>query len=139
MAQLYTDHNVAVRVAEILHQSGHEALIARDVGLARAEDDEHLLFAVQQGRTLLTHNRKDFILLHNALCRWSAAWPAQPAPHHFGILVLQQDIGAAELSHAVDSFLASAPYLPNELYRWQQNSGWTRLQTGTRNVWLPYP
>ena len=56
MANFYTDHDVSLRVASLLRQLGHTAVTARDLGLERAGDDEHLLTAAQRGWILVTHN-----------------------------------------------------------------------------------
>jgi predicted nuclease of predicted toxin-antitoxin system len=66
VASFYIDHDVNVRVAQHLHALGHAARTARDLQLERAQDDQQLLVAAQNGWTLVTHNRKDFILLHRA-------------------------------------------------------------------------
>ena len=49
MASFYPDHDVALRVAVLLREHGHMALTARDIGLERAGDHEHLLMAAQRG------------------------------------------------------------------------------------------
>lgn len=76
MAAFYLDHNVAVQVAHMLRAAGHDIVTARDLGLDHASDDEHLLTAAQQVRILVSHNRADFVLLHTAWQRWTAAWQA---------------------------------------------------------------
>ncbi len=124
MADFYTDHNVAIEVAPRLRFLGHTAGTAHDLHLENAEDDEHLLVAAQHGWTLVTHNRKDFILLHNAWRRWTGAWqvPAQ----HGGILIVPQVWPAHQTASAIDSFVRMGASLKNQLYVWRQNSGWVR-------------
>jgi hypothetical protein len=71
--------------------------------------------------TLVTHNRKDFELLHAAWIRWSGAW--QTTAQHVGILILPQawsvERAVLELSSATTSLV-----LPNHLYRYLPASGW---------------
>jgi len=70
VASFDTDHDVALQVAVLLREHGHMALTARAIGLERAGDHEHLLTAAQRGWILVTHNRQDFFLLHDAWRRW---------------------------------------------------------------------
>jgi hypothetical protein len=71
--------------------------------------------------TLVTHNRKDFDLLHAAWIRWSGAW--QTTARHLGILILPQawsvERAVLELSSATTSLV-----LPNHLYRYLPTGGW---------------
>ncbi len=71
MAEFYLDHNVARELAEHLCHAGHAARTARDLGTERASDDAHLSLAARSGWILVTHNAKDFVLLHAAWHRWS--------------------------------------------------------------------
>ncbi len=164
MADLYADHNVPLRLVELLCAEGFDTFMARSVGLEGAQDDEHFFFAVQQRRTLLTNNRRDFTLLHNAWVRWFAALMGHggqvraenvsvsgfiPAlglagtPRlvldHPGIIILPQSIPVEEISQALAEFLATSPQLANEVYGWRRQQGWRRFQTGTKDDWLPYP
>jgi hypothetical protein len=123
LARLYFDHNVALQLADLLKQSSHDVLVADEAGLAGADDDEHLLFSADARRALITHNAKDFVLLHAAWRRWSRAWDV--AAEHAGVLVVAQR-PFAELARELDAFLANAPPLTNELYRWRTASGWSR-------------
>ena len=84
MASFYTDHDVALQVALLLRQIGHTAITARDLGLERAGDDEHLLTAAQRGWILVTHNRQHFLLLHDAWRRWLRVFGVSTV--HAGIL-----------------------------------------------------
>lgn len=72
--RFYTDHNVALRVAVELRSFGHLVATARERGRERAGDDEQLLVATLYAEILLSHNEKDFVLLHDARLRWSRAW-----------------------------------------------------------------
>ncbi len=121
MADLYTDHNVALQIAVLLRAAGHDVVTARERNLERAGDDEQLLAAAEVGRLLITHNAKDFILLHDAWRRWSKAWNL--AAHHAGILVIPQ-LPPARAAQEIDDFLRSRPRLQDELYLWRAASGW---------------
>jgi hypothetical protein len=49
-----------VLVASILQGDGFDTLTARDAGMLGRSDEEHLQFATDAERTVLTHNRRDF-------------------------------------------------------------------------------
>lgn len=58
--RLYLDEDVNVLVADLLNARGFDALTVRDAGQLQASDEEQLAYAVNQQRTLVTHNRTDF-------------------------------------------------------------------------------
>ena len=122
MADFYLDDNIAIDLARELRSWGHTATTARDQGLDGADDDEHLLVAAQRGWTLLTNNRKDFILLHGAWRRWASAW--QVPARHAGILILRQEWPPRQAAKEVDSFIKTGGPLGNQLYVWYPSSGW---------------
>lgn len=66
MTLLYANENFPLPVVESLRRLGHDVLTVREVGKAgrAVPDDEVLSFAASEGRTLLTLNRKHFVLLH---------------------------------------------------------------------------
>lgn len=66
MTLLYANENFPLPVVESLRRLGHDVLTVREVGKAgrAVSDDEVLSFAASEGRTLLTLNRKHFVLLH---------------------------------------------------------------------------
>ena len=121
MADLYADHNVARPIVFLLRALGHVVTSTQDMGLARATDDVQLLMAAQRGWIVLTHNRRDFVLLDDAWRRWSGAWGV--APRHPGIVVAPQEWPHARVAGEVDAFLRSTPPLENELYTWQPLRG----------------
>lgn len=66
--KLYLDEDVPVVIAEIARSSGFDAITARDADRHQRSlsDASQLDYATQQGRTILTHNRDDFIKLDDA-------------------------------------------------------------------------
>jgi Domain of unknown function (DUF5615) len=136
VAAFYLDSDVSVRLAPWLRVAGHDAVTSGDQGHRQATDDEQLLIAAQQGRIVLTHNRKDFVLLHDAWRRWPLAW-GFPAQAHNGILVLDQH-SERELAAVVDEFvtMSATVVLGSALYWWRHRSGWHHQLTDRR--WVPY-
>ena len=64
-AAIYLDEDVAVLVGELLASQGFRALTARDAGQLGKPDSDQLTYAVEEGLTILTHNRVDFEELHH--------------------------------------------------------------------------
>lgn len=135
MARFYLDHDVSLRLAIALRAAGHDSATAQEAGLSYASDDVHLLTAAQQGRVLLTHNRKDYVLLHDAWRGWPVAWGTL-APPHVGVLVLDHR-PERELAAAVEVFLTAVPGAPaNLLYWWRHYDGWQHQLPDRR--WVSY-
>lgn len=119
MASFYLDHDVSTQLKQALEFLGHDALTTRDLRDQRANDAEQLHTAAHAGRVLVTHNRVDFELLHQAWCLWPAPLP------HFGILLLPQQrwsVGVA--AAALDRFMQTGMSLINALYIWTPSRGW---------------
>ena len=128
MARFQIDHYVSRQIADLLRARGRDVVTARELSHEDAADDVHMLAAIQASRAFVTRNRADFVLLHFAWRRWTAAWRVtQP---HSGILVVPQPphlspARVAEELHAIQAAVS----LVNELYEyeWQTGLGWARL------------
>ena len=96
-----------------------------ELGLDAATDDVHLLAAAQAGRILLTHNKKDFLLLHHAWRGWTRAWGIDPS--HAGIVVPLQDWLPEREIEEIDASLRSAEAFTNEFVAWERDARtWVR-------------
>ena len=122
MADFYLDHDVAIRVAPALRDLGHTAITPRDLGTERANDADHLLGAATDSRVLVTHNAKDFMLLHHAWELWQTAWLV--AAPHSGILVLPHGTLADNVQRLVAFVGTPRAPIAGQLHRWQ-SGGWT--------------
>lgn len=60
---LLLDEDVRVVLGEVLRQRGYDTLHVLDVGRGGRSDPEQLAYAASQGRVILTHNIRDYILL----------------------------------------------------------------------------
>ena len=131
MADLYLDNDVSLELAPLLSSAGHRVTTTRDLGLFRATDDAQLLTAARNGWILVTYNRRDFVLLHDAWLTWPAAF-GLVLPAHPGILAL--DPASPEtLARAVADFVAATPAtaLENGLFWWHGRDGWRRRIVGS--------
>jgi len=90
--------------------------------MERAGDDAHLFLASQSGWTLITHNAKDFILLHEAWLRWSKGW--EVSAQHSGILILIPPISPVAAAQEIERLIQRDVPLVNQVYIWRRSTGW---------------
>ena len=75
-AALYVDENMHVLVPTYLRSRGFDALHARDAGMKGASDREQFRYAIEHERVIVTHDRLDFLALHDewvGVRRWTPA------------------------------------------------------------------
>ena len=127
MATFDFDHGTPDYLASRLGAVGHEVLTTRRHGHTRAQDDEQLLTAFQLGRILVTHNERDFLLVHHAWRRWPIALGIEWPPHP-GILVTPQppQLVITRIAEEIDRLVRSGRSIANELYRLTSAGRWQR-------------
>jgi len=134
-ARFYTDEDIPLALAPLLAAGGHDVVTTHALGRAGMHDGAQLLFAARDGRTLITHNEADYVLLHRPWQLWAEAWRTWPStapgasgaaiPRHGGILVLPQYHGLARAvrldrwQQAIGHLVTSGRPLDNELYAWR--------------------
>ena len=130
MADLYLENDVSLQVAPLLRRAGHHLTATRDLRLNLSSDDSQLLTAVQNNWILITYNRDDFTMLHNAWLTWPAAFGLR-LPSHSSILVPDHAPSGTQ-ANVVAGFLTdtSAERLRNQLFWWHRHDGW-RHRAGT--------
>lgn len=64
MIRFHLDEHVPTAIALGLRRRGVDVTTTIEAGLAGASDDEHLAFALSQGRVLVTED-DDFLVLHS--------------------------------------------------------------------------
>lgn len=138
---LLGDENFSRPLANFLRGRGHDLDLTGDLGLHRATDGKVLLTAASLGRVLLTHNERDFALLHDAWLRWTAEWSI--APNHPGIIILPQAQRWewARSAAEIEELLTDTPGEPagtrlaNRLWAWRASRGWAEFVD--LNRWRP--
>jgi len=80
--KLYLDEDVDISLSIALKQKGIDVLTTQESGHKRLSDIEQLEFAVNKKRVILTHNKRDFILLHKKYLLESK--------EHYGIILSDQ-------------------------------------------------
>jgi len=98
--KLYLDEHIWSRLPRALAQRGYDAVHAHALGHVAWEDSDHLAYATEQGRAVLTFNVADFELL-------AAAWFFADE-EHAGI-ILSDQIPIGELLRRVERLLQRVP------------------------------
>ena len=124
MAAFYLDNDVSHVLTALLQSAGHHVTTTRDLGQYRAGDDAQLLTAMRNGWVLVTLNRGDFTMLHDAWLTWPAAFGLALPPHE-GILMLDHAKPDRQFS-ALQTLLAAtvSGRWTNGLLWWDARAGW---------------
>lgn len=77
--RLYLDEDVRPMLAEILRMRGYDAVSCIEMGKTGATDEEQMIAAIREKRSILTHNIRDFVKLHSKF-----------KGEHFGIILSDQ-------------------------------------------------
>lgn len=124
MAVFYVDENISFALNDALRTYGHVIFTTRDERRLGATDGSQLLYAADRGWIVLTYNRADFVLLHNAWHLWAYAWHVEP--RHADIIVLEQ---LRPPRHAEQDALINdlcQQRSTNTLFDWKLATGWVR-------------
>ena len=107
MARFLADENFPYPVTEELRRLGHDVATMADLGKANqcVSDEGVLSIGVAEGRTVLSHNRKHFIRLHEA------------SPSHSGIIVCTFDLNFVRQASRIGDAIAKARDLAGKLIR----------------------
>jgi len=104
--KIYLDDDSAeVLLIRLLQGAGHDVVTADQVGNRGIEDPAHFLYAVRDGRAVITRNHDDYKLLHDLIIGAGG--------HHPGVLVVRQDnnpkrdLKAKGTAHALRKFVKS--------------------------------
>jgi hypothetical protein len=122
---LYLDHDVSARVAVLLQATGLDVPTAYNTGAAQAHDGEQLWLSTNMwSAPIITHNGKDFRLLHQAWQLWARVWAV--SQEHAGILVLPHAPPAQSVQR-LREFLNTGRTVRNTLYFYRPPRGWERF------------
>ncbi len=80
--KLYLDEDVPLSFAQALKNRGVDVTTTQQSRNRRSSDREQLVFATAEKRVIFTHNKRDFILLHNDYLK--------SGREHAGIIVTDQ-------------------------------------------------
>lgn len=112
MARFYSNENFDRSVVEKLRELGHDVLTTLEAGKANQgiSDEDVLIFAITEQRTILTFNRLDFMRLH------------RENPVHAGIVICTRNPNPEDLAAKIhvkvtDSEAGSLENLLIRVYR----------------------
>ncbi len=80
--KLYLDEDVPLAFAQALLNRGVNVITTQQVRNDGKSDKEQLIYSTKVGRTIFTHNKRDFLLLHNEYLH--------NAKEHAGIILSNQ-------------------------------------------------
>ena len=125
MGAFLLDEDTPVRLETLLIDRGHSAIHIDTLGRKSAPDPRNFHDAAAQNLTLVTFNRRDYELLHDAWQTWThergVRW------QHAGILILSQVQGMPPEQYAdLINTLVREPGtdLDTALYNWDAATGW---------------
>ena len=130
------DEDVSHRLARLLRSQGWDIDSAKELGRLRLTDVQVLLRAAEDGRTLITHNIKDFRSLHEAWVTWRGRWTAEIVQltgspvhlsQHAGILITPH-LPDRDLARILEEFADSNVPLTDRLFSWLPVLGWHELR-----------
>lgn len=104
--RLLLDEQLSPVVAQQLRKRGHDVVGVAEVGMAGSEDDAVLRYAMDNKRTLVTSDIRDFRALHaRSLTLGTAHYGIVLVPHRYRL----RRAGIGALVKDLDSLLARLP------------------------------
>lgn len=126
---LYLDNDVPMALAPLLGMLGVPAVHTRAVGRQSASDDDQLLFATANGWAIVTHNERDYLLVHLAWERLAGHWDVTPRPLHGGVIVVPQQSGTPQATaRAIAALVRRSGSVAGQVHR-RGAGGWQRWST----------
>lgn len=110
MAKLLADENFPFPVVEHLRRRGHDVVTMKDLGQSGAgcSDEQVLQYAANEGRVILTMDRRDFRSLHRS------------GVSHSGMVICTFNPDWSNFAAQIDQTLQSVPRLTGELMQVRQ-------------------
>ena len=101
--KVYLDEDLSPAIAELLRQSGIDAVTAHEAGNVQLDDRAQLAYAARDGRAIVTANVVDFIeLAHDAVATNT---------EHAGIILVPPSFRGDEFQEIADAiFETLTPY-----------------------------
>lgn len=120
----YLDEDVSHDLVDGLVEAGYDMDSVKDAGTFGLTDARQLAWAVDHGRTIITHNLKDFRLLHEALSLWAHRWGTPNVLRHHGILVVPH-LPTPDLVRILDEFVRPLDTIDNRMFIYDRHRGWS--------------
>ncbi len=128
MAKFLLDADINPMLALLLRANGHEVFITNEASRHDATDDQQLLLATDLGCILVTHDKKDYVLLTGFWNRLCARWDVPPEPHA-GIVILPQSnvLPYPRSALEIETILAGRKDLRGRVLRFDTKWGWEEI------------
>jgi hypothetical protein len=128
-ARWYLDENVSEQLVILLVLLGHDAIGTTMAGNKGIDDAAQLFFALRSERVLLTHNARDFELIHRTLLLWSDYWDLPNARRHAGILLFPDSgqLATADAAHEINRIATEIADFSNLFFSWHPRTGWNQV------------
>lgn len=129
------DEDVDHHVAALLRADGQDAKSAKELARLGLSDIQVLIHATEREQTLVTHNHRDFALLHEAWMTLRRRWAVEielvtghpvVLSRHAGILIAPQ-IPRLHLVRILHEFAHSAGAMDDRLFAWYPATGWQEI------------
>jgi hypothetical protein len=120
----YLDEDVSHSLVGCMVQAGYDMDSVKDAGNLGLTDARQLAWAVDRGRTIITHNVKDFRLLHEALLLWARRWDRPTVLRHRGIIVVPHS-PVPDLVRIIDEFARPLEAIDNRMFIYDRHCGWS--------------
>jgi hypothetical protein len=124
--RVFADEDVYNELKRLLAAMRHDVVSPIDLGIRGAGDELCFLHAASDSRALLTHNEKDYSLLHRAWSTWAGHWGVGRQPLHFGVLIVphQDLLDVDSAANRIHSMLQDPTALINAFYRLDRSGRW---------------
>jgi hypothetical protein len=115
-------------LAVSLRGHGFDAVTTTQLGRKGSSDPRQLKYASETARVLVTHNNRDYRMLHEALVLWAEEWGVLDRRRHSGILIIDQgpqQRGGSDIAVLTGIGLQVATLGPmeNRLFAWNPRVG----------------
>ena len=81
--RLYLDEDIPIQLAKALRQRGIDVLTTQEAKMGKSTDEQQVAFAAEKQRSILTHNKRHFIQVHQTYI--------ERGMEHWGIIVADQN------------------------------------------------
>jgi hypothetical protein len=125
VADFFLDADIDDHLVDLLHNRGHSALTTDQASRYNASDDEQLLVATDLNRTLITHDKRDYVLLYRAWRTFAHHWQVEPG-NHAGVLIVPQSqiIPYSTVASEIHSLVRQTPGLRGRIFELNVKWGW---------------
>lgn len=113
-------------MVEPLRALGLDVLTTRVAGNKGQSDPQQLAFAAREDRVLVTSNRDDFELLHEAWITCAREWSITGQAIHAGIMLVPNgnEAGPEKLAQIINEFARTNATLASRQVRWHPDGVW---------------